>query len=99
MGYFDATWYLNGSTGMTVNDLASTSGAAGATLTMSITVPAGALIVVVAAEVTSASAGSMADATNGAYTLASSGAMSTAAGFGMVFYFMNSAALSAVTLT
>jgi hypothetical protein len=92
-------WYLDGSTGMSVVDLGTAQGAAGATLTTTITVPAGALIVAVAAEVTSASAGSMSDATNGSYTLASSGAMSTAAGFGMVFYFQNSAALSAVTLT
>jgi hypothetical protein len=99
MPLVDNAWYVNGSTGVVVADLGSAQNSAGATLTLSITVPAGALICVVASEVTSASAGTMADATNGAYSVATSGAMSGAAGFGTVFYFANSAALTAVTLT
>lgn len=99
MALVDNAWYVQGATNVAVTDLTSASNSAGATLTLSITVPAGALIVVIVSEVTSAAAGTMADATNGAYTLGTSGAMSGAAGFGMVFYFANSAALSAVTLT
>jgi hypothetical protein len=100
MPLVDNAWYTNGSTGVQVFDLGSQQTSAGATVTITgVTVPAGALIVVVAAEVTSAAAGTCADGTNGAYTVATSGAMSTAAGFGTLFYFPNSAALTNATIT
>jgi hypothetical protein len=65
----------------------------------SVTIPAGALIVVVASEVTSASAGTCADGVNTPYAVATSGAMSGAAGFGTVFYFANAGAVSSGTIT
>jgi hypothetical protein len=93
-------WYTEGSTGMVVVDLSTNQTSAGATVTITnIYVPAGALIVVLASEVTSASAGTCSDGTNGAYSTATSGAMSTAAGFGTLFYFQNSANLTNATIT
>lgn len=74
----------------------STSGATCA-LT-GVTAPAGSLIIVVVVE-TSGSAGGVADGTNGAYSLAASEQFNTAADIGAIYYFENSAALSAATIT
>ena len=65
---------------------------------MSLTVPAGALIVVLVAE-NAGTIGTMADATNGSYAAATSASFNSAADVGGVFYFANSTALSSVTLT
>ena len=100
MALVDNAWYVNGSTGVTVTDLGSNSNSSGATLTLtSVTIPAGALIVVIASEVTSGSAGICADNVNTPYSVAASGAMSGAAGFGTIFYFANAGAVSAGTIT
>jgi hypothetical protein len=75
------------------------SSSSGATCTIaSVTVPAGALIVVLVTE-NAGTIGTTADGTNGAYTAASSGNFNGAADVGGVFYFQNSAALSGATIT
>jgi hypothetical protein len=98
-GYLDAAWYLDGSTGMAVTDLGNNGDSAAASYVISITVPAGALIVVAVNEASATAVGSVSDATNGTYTQAVSGSLSSASGFGAIWYFQNSAALNAVTLT
>jgi len=99
MALVDNAWYINGATTVAVTDLTSASNAAGATLTLSITVPAGALICVLVNELASTTSGSMSDATNGSYTAGPTQVLTGNVGIGQIYYFMNSAALSAVTLT
>ena len=93
----DNAWYVDGKTGATVVDLGANNSTVGASVSLSnLNVPAGALIVVLASEVTSGSAGTLADGASNTYSTASSGAMSGAAGFGTLFFVANASALEAV---
>ncbi len=91
----DNAFYVDGATGVTVVDLGSNAGVSGATISLSnLTVPAGVLIVVLTAEATSGSAGTLADGGSNTWSTATSGAMSGAAGFGTFFYVANCNAIN-----
>jgi hypothetical protein len=99
MPLVDSAWYVDSSIGITVNDLGVASSIPGATVTLVISVPAGALICVAVNEATSIAAGTCADGTNGAYTLSSSVQLNAGTGILQIFHFFNSAALTSATIT
>lgn len=87
---------------ISVADLGHNSNGSGATITASITVPAGAAIFVFIQEDSpSYASGTLADAINGAYTRIATDANNGIGGNGgsSLWYFLNSAALSSTTLT
>jgi hypothetical protein len=86
---------------ISVVSLGSTSSSTGATLTLTVTVPAGALIFVAIHEKTTTAGGTVGDGGTNSYTAINSANpnASTANGIGKNFYAWNAGALSAATLT
>lgn len=82
-----------------ITSIVSATSSAGATQTAAITVPAGAAIVIGVSEFSTTTIGTLSDATNGAYTLATTKLNATAPSTVGIFYFLNSQALTAVILT
>lgn len=97
-----ANWYISSHTGIAVTDLGTGSNSAGATLALtSLTVPAGALIVVLVTENTSASAGTCADGASNTYAVPSGGsvALPSSNGFVQIFRAYNVSALTNQSIT
>ena len=83
----------------TTTNLGTATSTSGATCAITgVNAPAGSLIVVVVAE-TAPALGSVADGVNGVYSLPLSKAFNGGADAGGVFFFLNSAALAAATIT
>ena len=100
MSFLNTAWYVNSGPMIGIYDLGSSSNAAGATLTLaSVTVPAGALIVVAVTENSATANGTLGDGGTNGYSVAASQAMGGSAGQTQVFMAYNVTALSAATLT
>lgn len=100
MALQDKAWYVDGGAMPAPSALGGTNGASGTTLALTgNTTPSGALLVVIVVEGTAASAGTLADGAGNTYSIASSVAVPSAAGFATVFYCANASALTNQSIT